>query len=338
MYFRLHVSYTIAISIDCAAHLLPSYYSCLYYSTAVALTAQLNAQDGELTDKAGDIVATRSKGNIVGVVLDSHSGRKLGLFDDAECFATTTFLYTEYLLYLAGTPTNYLVEIDGVEHPGVVTPGVVTHEIMTGVDEQGEEEITFHYYQDIRTGEPHKEYEMACSEGGEDNGEPNCCIMDVSPPPPPTPPPTPTPPLLFSYADFTFTLWTSIDLRLSYRHQQQFCEWRGMQLCPLERICPNRDDVSANARLSFVFPGGGDAWVAYNIDNDPDDGCTGVGVEDSYCQAQYNLWGSPNRWVQIGTGHSLCKTHCEVANGNCPGWGYSRLREYLPEYAVCCYP
>ena len=35
----------------------------MYYSTAVALTAQLNAQDGDLTDTAGNIVATKSKGD-----------------------------------------------------------------------------------------------------------------------------------------------------------------------------------------------------------------------------------------------------------------------------------
>uniref|UniRef100_A0A6U6L439 DUF7495 domain-containing protein n=3 Tax=Odontella aurita TaxID=265563 RepID=A0A6U6L439_9STRA len=96
-----------------------------------------------------------------------------------------------------------------------------------------------------------------------------------------------------------------------YQETRDFCKSKGMDLCPLEKICPNGPNGTPDGGVRS-----GDHWTPY-LDED-------------------------NGWVQIGTwinsADNTCKTHEYITLGSKPGWGIYPVSwpTHFNDLIMCC--
>ena len=100
----------------------------MFYSTAVSLTKQVDTQGGDLTDTAGHMLATKSKGNSAQFIPEFTSEnppdlRRLEVGDWAHFGAvskTRADMLQVWADHILGTPELVEYAVDGVNHSSTV--------------------------------------------------------------------------------------------------------------------------------------------------------------------------------------------------------------------------
>ena len=141
--------------------MIPNFcHACVFsfsYFTAVSLTKQVDTQGGDLTDTAGHMLATKSKGNSAQFIPEFTSEnppdlRRLEVGDWAHFGAvskTRADMLQVWADHILGTPELVEYAVDGVNHSSIVH--LNTQEL--GVADENDATGTCDVYEGIAVGE-----------------------------------------------------------------------------------------------------------------------------------------------------------------------------------------